>query len=75
MQDYFTAKLIHLEDTTLLTATHNAQPILATLGIDNLLNTVNIITQTEKSYTISSDINPTAFTISPDHLHCLLGNH
>lgn len=72
MQDYFTAKLLHLEDTTLIAATPNSRPLLATLGIDSLLHTIDPLTQVEQSYNIPPDITPTSLALAPDHSHCLI---
>lgn len=47
MQDYFTAKQLHLEETTLLSAAPNG-PLIATLGIDNILYVAQPLISEEK---------------------------
>jgi hypothetical protein len=72
MKDYFSAKPLHLEDRCLISAAPQI-PLLATYGVDNLIVTLNPLTQQEQRYELSQQEVHSAMALAPDGSHLLFG--
>ena len=71
MKDYFTAKVLHLEDKCLISSAPRL-PLLATYGVDNIIHTINPTDDSQNTYELSESDSFTSMTLAPDGSHCLL---
>ena len=71
MNNYFSAKQVHLEDRCHLSSSSKVG-MLATYGMDNIINTFQLESDTQNTFELNENENFTAMTLAPDGSHCLL---
>ena len=71
MKDYFTAKVLHLEDKSIISSSPRL-PLLATYGVDNIIHTINPVNDSQHTYELMGSENYTSMSLAPDGSHCLL---